>query len=93
MDMKYFAIQNWCETDLLTLTQIPTHYNISDSFTKALGRIKFHQQIDVLMGRRVPIDSPIFTPPKDKWIQPDTKQSQKRMENQVNHHYPSLFRV
>jgi hypothetical protein len=54
MDTKYFAIQDWVEHDQLDVTQIGTALNISDAFTKALGRIKFYEQTDVIMGRRIP---------------------------------------
>jgi hypothetical protein len=41
MDTKYFALQDWVEHDQIDVTQIGTANNISDAFTKALGRIKF----------------------------------------------------
>lgn len=77
MDIKYFALQNWCETDLIKLQQITTQHNISDAFTKNLGRIKFYQQTDVLMGRRVPIYSPIFKPPATDTLKAHIKKSQQ----------------
>ena len=77
MDIKYFALQNWCETDLIKLQQISTKYNISDAFTKNLGRIKFYQQMDVLMGRRIPVYSPTFKPPRTDTIQAKIKQSKQ----------------
>jgi hypothetical protein len=54
MDTKYFALQDWVEHDQVELAQIGTANNISDAFTKALGRIKFYEQTDVIMGRRIP---------------------------------------
>jgi hypothetical protein len=54
MDTKYFALQDWVEHDQVELAQIGTALNISDAFTKALGRIKFYEQTDVIMGRRMP---------------------------------------
>ena len=39
---------------------IKTRYNLSDAFTKALDRIKFYEQTDVIMGRRIPPFSPLF---------------------------------
>jgi hypothetical protein len=54
MDTKYFALQDWVEHDQIEVTQIGTANNISDAFTKALGRIKFYEQTDVIMGRRIP---------------------------------------
>jgi hypothetical protein len=40
MDTKYFALQDWVGNDQVELTQIGTANNISDAFTKALGRKK-----------------------------------------------------
>jgi hypothetical protein len=54
MDTKDFALQDWVEHDNLELAQIGTALNISDAFTKALGRIKFYEQTNVMMGRRIP---------------------------------------
>jgi hypothetical protein len=54
MDTKDFALQDWVEHDQVELAQIGTALNVSDAFTKALGRIKFYEQTDVLMGRRIP---------------------------------------
>ena len=33
----------------MTIEAIKTHYNLSDAFTKALGRIKFYEQKDVII--------------------------------------------
>ena len=54
MDTKTFAIQDWIREEKMILTPIKTQNNISDHFTKALGRVKFYEQTDILMGRRKP---------------------------------------
>jgi hypothetical protein len=54
VDIRYFALLQWAESGQLTTKPIPTAHNISDSFTKATGRIKFHQHADIFMGRRPP---------------------------------------
>jgi hypothetical protein len=64
MDTKHFAIQDWVAHDQVDLAPIATANNISDAFTKALGRIKFYEQTDVLMGRRIP-------PYVPQWIKND----------------------
>jgi hypothetical protein len=64
MDTKHFALQDWVEHDQIDVTQIGTVNNISDAFTKALGRIKFYEQTDVIMGRRIP-------PYVPSWIRKD----------------------
>jgi hypothetical protein len=67
MDTKHFAIQDWVAHDQLDVAPIATANNISDAFTKALGRIKFYEQTDVLMGRRIP-------PYVPTWIRTDHPQ-------------------
>ena len=54
MDTKAFAIQDWIREEQMILRPIKTQNNISDHFTKALGRVKFYEQTDILMGRRKP---------------------------------------
>jgi hypothetical protein len=71
MDTKYFALQDWVEHDQIEVTQIGTANNISDAFTKALGRIKFYEQTDVIMGRRIPPYVPAWV--KHDHPQPTTK--------------------
>jgi hypothetical protein len=67
MDTKHFAIQDWVAHDQIDVAPIATANNISDAFTKALGRIKFYEQNDVLMGRRIP-------PYVPQWIKNDHPQ-------------------
>ncbi|KAI2498327.1 gag-polypeptide of LTR copia-type [Fragilaria crotonensis] len=54
VDIRYFALLDWSTTGQLTAAPIRTDMNISDSMTKATGRIKFHQHADVYMGRIPP---------------------------------------
>ena len=54
MDIKVFSLQDWIEQDLLLLTAIETSGNISDTFTKQLGRNLFWKHTDTLMGRNYP---------------------------------------
>jgi hypothetical protein len=54
MDTKYFALQDWVEHDQLEVTHIGTANNISEAFRKALGQIKFYEQTDLIVGRRIP---------------------------------------
>ena len=54
VDIRYFALLQWSETGQLQAESIPTALNISDSMTKATGRIKFHQRADMYMGRQPP---------------------------------------
>ena len=54
MEMKEFAVLHWTEDDHIHFKQIPSQYNPSDSLSKPLGRIKFYEQNDILMGRIPP---------------------------------------
>ena len=52
VDIRYFALLQWAESGQLRATPIPTASNISDSLTKATGRIKFDQHADMFMGQQ-----------------------------------------
>ena len=52
MDTKTFAIQHWTKEEKLILKEVNANDNAADHFTKALGRIKFYEQTDILVGRR-----------------------------------------
>ena len=54
MDTKFFAIQHWVDTDLLTLQRIDTSDNESDTMTKNLVRTLFYRHQDYIMGRVIP---------------------------------------
>ena len=54
MEVKYFAVSDWVEKDLITVTTIPTAENVADVFTKQTPRILFYRHYDKLMGRVVP---------------------------------------
>ena len=55
MDVKYFAVSEWVERDLLNVTSIPTAENLSDAFTKQIPRVLFYRHYDRLMGRYPPL--------------------------------------
>ena len=65
VDIRYFALLEWSDSGQLKAEPIPTDANISDSMTKATGRIEFHQHADLYLGRTpppyVPQRSPSFT--------------------------------
>ena len=86
MDTKYFALQDWVEHDQTDVTQIGTANNISDAFTKALGRIKFYEQTDVIMGRRIP-------PYVPNWVKSDHPQPTKKLESSLQISSPSKPRL
>jgi hypothetical protein len=61
MDIKYFALCNWVEQDLLILDQIDTKINLANPFTKALERATFHRHVEFIIGRVPPWYSPIYS--------------------------------
>ena len=63
VDIKYFALLHWSETQQLQALPIRTNQNISDSMTKSTGRIKFHQHADVYMMGRIPPSYPTLAHP------------------------------
>lgn len=56
----YFAILDWSNKNQLKPATIRMNQNISDSLTKPLGRIKFHQQCELSMGRIPPTYVPSY---------------------------------
>ena len=54
LDLKYFALQDWIENDLLFLQWVSTTNNCSDSLTKSLGRILQYKHMDYIMGQVKP---------------------------------------
>jgi hypothetical protein len=50
MDIKYHAMCEWVERDLLLLKRVDTTVNMADHFTKQLGTTLFHRHVDYIMG-------------------------------------------
>jgi hypothetical protein len=61
MDMKYFALCDWVEQDLLILEWTETNINLADPFTKTLQRASFHRHVDFILGHVPPRYSPMYT--------------------------------
>ena len=57
IDIKYFALCEWVERDLLILERIDTSINMSDQMTKGLQPILFHRHADFLLGHVPPMYS------------------------------------
>lgn len=55
VDIKQFIILQWTEDEKIKYQPIATKNNFSDTLTKPLGRIKFYEQTDILLGRRIPL--------------------------------------
>ena len=60
IDIKYFALCEWVERDLIHLERIDTSINIADHLTKSLSRILFHRHSDFLLGHVPPKYSPVY---------------------------------
>ncbi len=60
IDIKYFALCDWIERNLIILERIDTSINPSHHLTKALSRILFHRHADFLLGHVPPQYSPIY---------------------------------
>ena len=58
MDIRYFALCDWVEQDLMILDRIDTSVNEADHLTKILDRTLFYRHVDHLMGRIPPLYSP-----------------------------------
>jgi hypothetical protein len=60
IDIKFYAIQEWVERDLIILKRIDTAINMADHYTKPLPRILFYRHNDYNMGRVPPTYSPKY---------------------------------
>jgi KUP system potassium uptake protein len=58
MDIRYFALSEWVERDLMVLERIHTAVNVADHMTKLLDRTLFYRHVDYLMGHIPPAYSP-----------------------------------
>jgi hypothetical protein len=58
--IKYFALCDWVECDLIRLERIDTSINIADHLTKPLSQILFHRHDDFLLGHVPPKYSPVY---------------------------------
>jgi hypothetical protein len=59
IDIKYFALCEWIERNLIHLERIDTAINMANHVTKSLPRILFHRHADYLLGHVPPRYSPI----------------------------------
>jgi hypothetical protein len=60
IDIKYYALQEWVERDLVVLRRIDTSVNTADHLTKPLSRILFYRHRDFYMGHVPPTYSPRY---------------------------------
>ena len=74
MDIKTFAIQEWCERDLIILHKIHTSHNWADAMTKAQSKTLFYRHMNHIMGSIIPQYSKSMLGIKDECL----KQSHAR---------------
>jgi hypothetical protein len=60
MDIRFFALSDWVERDLILLEHIHTSINESDHLTKTLERTLFYRHVDYIMGHIPPMYSPCY---------------------------------
>jgi hypothetical protein len=80
IDIKYYAIQEWVERDLIILHRIDTAMNIADHYTKPLPRLLFYRHNDYNMGRVPPTYSPKYLECLREYSSPDQKSKTKQKE-------------
>jgi hypothetical protein len=59
IDIKYFALCEWVERNLIQLECIDTSINIADHLTKPLSKILFHRRANFILGHIPPKYSPV----------------------------------
>ena len=60
IDIKYFALCEWIERDLIHLERVDTAINTADHLTKALTQTLFHRHADYLLGHIPPRYSSVY---------------------------------
>jgi hypothetical protein len=60
MDIRFFALADWVERDLIVLERIHTSINEADHLTKSLERTLFYRHVDHIMGHIPPAYSPCY---------------------------------
>ena len=83
IDIKYFALCEWIERDLIHLERIDTSINTADHLTKTLSRILFHRHADYLLGH-VP---PRYSPAHDHIVQNYTD----TQDTDIDQYVPTSF--
>jgi hypothetical protein len=60
INIKYFALCEWVEPDLIHLEGMNTSIDIADHLTKPLSRVLFHWHADFLLGHVPPKYLPVY---------------------------------
>ena len=54
IDIKKFALQDWCETHIITMKRINNKNNSSDILIKATPRTIFYRYMEYILGKVIP---------------------------------------
>ena len=60
MDIRYFALTEWVERDLISLERIDTTMIMADHFTKQLAPTLFARHVDHILGHVPPPYAPSY---------------------------------
>ena len=60
MDIRYFALTEWVERDLIALERVDTTMNLADHFSKQLPPTLFSRHVDHILGHVPPPYSPHY---------------------------------
>eukprot|EP00986_Skeletonema_menzelii_P015723 scaffold12494_cov159-Skeletonema_menzelii.AAC.1 len=60
MDIRYFALTEWVERDLIALERVDTAMNLADHFSKQLPPLLFSRHVDHILGHVPPPYSPHY---------------------------------
>jgi hypothetical protein len=60
INIKYFALCDWVERNLILLERINTSINIADHLAKILSQFLFHHHANYLLGHIPPKYSPAY---------------------------------
>jgi hypothetical protein len=72
IDIKFYALQEWVERDLMVLEQIDTSLNMADGLTKPLVHILFYHHCNFTMGFVPPVYSPKYKEVAKIYTVPDS---------------------
>ncbi|KAL7485616.1 hypothetical protein ACHAW6_011203 [Cyclotella cf. meneghiniana] len=60
MDIRYFALAEWVERDIIILEWVHTSINMADHMTKLLDKTLSYRHVNYIMGHISPIYSPCY---------------------------------
>ncbi len=83
IDIKYFALCDWVEQDLILLERIDTSINLVDHLTKILSWFLFHRYADYFLGHILPKYSPVYRQAIPTYS--------NKYQDEIDHYIPETF--